>query len=220
MKRLIIIVEGDTEKRFIDELLAPYLMKRGVNDTRCFKIKHSKGGLTKYRHLKTDILNCIYEENVIVSTMIDFYALPTDFPEYSFAKSIINKTHRVSVLEEAIRKDVEKEKGRELFNLLPYIQLHEFEALVFSSIKSFRKVYDDSEINFTELQRIIEVHSNPEDINDDPETAPSKRLKKLIKGYNKVIAGNLILEETGIEEIMARCPGFRGWVESLISRTI
>ena len=53
MKRLIIVVEGDTEKEFVDKVLSPYLYAKGLLSVNCFKIKHTKGGLTKYQHLKT-----------------------------------------------------------------------------------------------------------------------------------------------------------------------
>ena len=52
MKRLIIIVEGDTELAFVNTILAPYLYSKGILSVSCFKIKHSKGGLSKYEHLK------------------------------------------------------------------------------------------------------------------------------------------------------------------------
>jgi hypothetical protein len=91
MKRLIIVVEGDTEKEFIDKVLSPYLFTKGLVSVNCFKIKHTKGGLTKYQHLKTDLINCVYESNVLVTTLVDFYALPKDFPKYDDAKKIVNK---------------------------------------------------------------------------------------------------------------------------------
>jgi len=222
MKRLIVIVEGDTEKEFIDKVLSPYLASKGLYDIniQCFKIKHTKGGLTKYRHLKTDLIHCIYESDALVTTMIDYFALPSDFPKYEEAQMIVDKGERVSFLERAIVEDVEKEKNKTFPNLLPYIQLHEFEALVFSSISAIRALYTDREAKFNELEQIITRYPNPEDINDDPKTAPSKRLinNQLIKGYNKVIDGILIIEEAGIDTILKKCPRFRKWVETIIER--
>lgn len=53
MKRLIIIVEGDTEKAFVDDILSPYLCLSGIyNAIQCFKTKHSEGGLSKYSYIK------------------------------------------------------------------------------------------------------------------------------------------------------------------------
>lgn len=218
MKRLIIVVEGDTEKEFIDKVLSPYLYKKGLQSVSCFKIKHTKGGLTKYRHLKTDLLNCVYENNVLVSTLIDFYALPKDFPKYKEASEIVDKVERLTFLEKAIVEDIESEKGGYFPNLIPYIQLHEFEALVFSSLHGISSLFGDDEADFTEIEKIIDAHSNPEDINDNAKTAPSKRLLKLIKGYHKVVDGIMIIEETGIETVLKKCSRFNSWVETLIEK--
>lgn len=218
MKRLIIVVEGDTEKEFIDNVLSPYLYLKGLQSVSCFKIKHTKGGLTKYRHLKTDLLNCLYENDVIVSTLIDFYALPKDFPQYEEATMIVNKAERLSYLEKAIIEDIQCDNNAYFPNLIPYIQLHEFEALVFSSFNSIFSLFGDDEANFTEIRKIIDTHSNPEAINDGAKTAPSKRLLQLIKGYNKVVDGIMIIEETGIETVLEKCPRFNNWVEALIEK--
>lgn len=220
MKRLIIVVEGDTEKEFVDKVLSPYLYSSGLLQVDCFKIKHSKGGLTKYQHLKTDLINCVYESNVLVSTLIDFYALPTDFPKYEEAKTIVNKADRLTFLEKAILEDLETEKEQAFSNLVPYIQLHEFEALVFSSIDAIKSLYSNEDAKFSELEQIISAFPNPEDINDSPQTAPSKRLTndQLIRGYNKVNDGIMIIEEAGIDTVLSKCPRFKTWVETLISK--
>lgn len=220
MKRLIIVVEGDTEKEFVDKVLSPYLYAKGLLSVNCFKIKHTKGGLTKYQHLKTDLINCVYESNVLVSTLIDFYALPKDFPKYLEAKTIVNRANRLAFLEKAIVEDLEAEKGKAFPNLLPYIQLHEFEALVFSSIDAIKSLYSNEDAKFKELEQIIAAYPNPEDINDSPQTAPSKRLKntQLIRGYNKVNDGIMIIEEAGIDNVLSKCPRFKTWVETLIEK--
>ncbi|HMR90341.1 MAG TPA: DUF4276 family protein [Saprospiraceae bacterium] len=102
---------------------------------------------------------------------------------------------------------------------MPYIQLHEFEALVFASHKSIKHLYTDVDVNFSELDQVIIQYPNPEDINDSSESAPSKRLKQLIKGYNKIVDGIIIIEENGIENILNQCPRFKTWVELLIYKT-
>src|SRR5690554_6599794 len=220
MKRLIIVVEGDTEKEFIDKVLSPYLYAKGLQSVNCFKIKHTKGGLTKYQHLKIDLINCVYENNVMVTTLIDFYALPKDFPRYEEASKIVNRRERLAFLEKAIVENLEREKKKEFPNLLPYIQLHEFEALVFSSLDAIRALYSKEDANFSELEQIMSAYPNPEDINDSPQTAPSKRLKndQLIRGYNKINDGIMIIEEAGIEAVLAKCPRFSNWVKTLIEK--
>lgn len=220
MKRVLIIVEGDTEKEFVDEVLSPYLMSRGVYNIQCFKIKKTKGGLIKYQHLKKDLIKTVYESNVLVTTMIDFYALPDDFPGYEKAKRIANKSERLSFLEKSIVEDLETTQNTTFANLMPYIQLHEFESLVFVSLDAIKALYSETEAKFDELAKIIKQYPNPEDINDGLQTAPSKRLEnnQLIKGYNKVIDGNLIIIETGIDAILEKCPRFRKWVDTIIEK--
>ncbi len=94
-KRLIIIVEGASEQEFVTQILRPYFYSKGIFDVSAFQIKHSKGGLSKYNQLKTDILNCIYQPNTVITTLIDFYGLPTDFPEFNQIKNIENKNEKV-----------------------------------------------------------------------------------------------------------------------------
>ena len=216
MKRLIIIVEGDTEKEFVNSILRPFLISKGVYDISCYKIKHSKGGLSKYEHLRKDIINSIYESNAIVTTLIDYYALPKDFPKYEDSKIIKNKNDRISFLEDAIKVEIQESQGKIFSNLHPYIQLHEFEALVFSSIDGIQALFEKNEFDFKELNNVIKANPNPETINDRPDTAPSKRLLKLIKGYDKVVDGVLILDEIGLITIRQKCLRFNEWLNNLI----
>lgn len=219
MKGLIIIVEGDSEKAFVDNVLAPYLYNKGLTRRlNCFKIKHTKGGVVKYQYLKTDLINCVFEPNTILTTFIDYYALPDDFPKFEEAQRIVNKADRLSFLEKAIIEDLQNEKEREFPNLMPYIQLHEFEALVFSSLSAFQELYEPNEIDFNGLKYILQNYSNPEDINEGVDTAPSKRLINIIPGYSKVVEGNMIIEEIGIDLILQTCPRFRSWVENILER--
>lgn len=170
--------------------------------------------------MKTDLINCVFENNVLVTTLIDYYALPKDFPNSCDAINIVNKNDRLTFLEKAIVDDIEKEKGKEFPNLFPYIQLHEFEALVFSSIDAIKALYSVEDAKFNDIELIMSKYPNPEDINNSRDTAPSKRLKnnQLIKGYSKVNDGIMIIEEAGIETILKKCPRFRSWIENIIEK--
>lgn len=57
--------------------------------------------------------------------------------------------------------------------------------------------------------------STPEHINNSPETAPSKRLKKLIKNYSKIRYGTIVAKEIGIDKIMRECKHFAKWIEKI-----
>jgi hypothetical protein len=213
VKRVIIIVEGDTELEFIRKTLIPYLNSKGIFSVDAFKIKHSKGGITKYSHLQTDILNVIEETDAIVTTLVDYYGLPLNFPSHQESLLITNVYERLSFLEEAISKDIQTILNRPIINFIPYLQLHEFEALCFSSFKGFEDNFAENEADYKKIQTLINSVSSPEEINNGLLTAPSKRLKNLIKGYNKVVYGNIIIETIGIEKILAKCPKFKIWVE-------
>ncbi len=162
MKRLIIIVEGDTEIEFVNTILRPFLKTKKIYDVSPYKIKHSRGGLTKYEHLKKDIIHSIYETNTLVTTLIDFYALPKDFPKYEERKAIVNKNDRLGFLEKAIKENIQETQGKDFPNLHPYIQLHEFEDLVFSSIKGIKPFFEEKDANFQEITKIINENPNPE----------------------------------------------------------
>jgi hypothetical protein len=216
MRRLIIIVEGDTEKEFVNTILRPYLNNHKIFNIDCFKIKHSKGGLNKYEHVKKDILNCIYESNILITTLVDYYALPKDFPEFKKSLSIIDKNERLTFLERSIKEDIEKSQNQTFENLQPYIQLHEFEALIFSSMIGIEALFTCSQADFVALNKIFNQYSNPEEINENKLTAPSKRLLMHIKGYDKIIDGVMIIDEIGIETVLAKCPRFSEWVKSII----
>lgn len=218
MKRLIIIVEGDTEAEFVKNMLVPYLNTFGINYVSTYKIKHSRGGLTKYGHLKKDILNCIYQKDTIITTLIDYYALPTDFPEYQeISSKNLSNFQKVEMFEKAILEDINLSQNIQFINLIPYIQLHEFEALIFSNIKVFENYFTDKECNFKELTRIMNEFNNPEDINNSKNTAPSKRLINNISSYNKVLNGNIILLDIGINTILQKCKRINSWVEKIIA---
>jgi len=58
----------------------------------------------------------------------------------------------------------------------------------------------------------------PEDINDSPVTAPSKRVRELIPGYEKPLYGALAVLEIGLDRIRRECPHFNDWIVALESR--
>lgn len=217
MKRLVIIVEGDAEESFVNNVLSPYFNSIGIyNYIQCYKIKHSNGGLSKYSHIKKDIINTLYENNVIVSTLIDFYRIPSDFPGYKESLSYDKHCDQVDYLENKIKQDIELSQKRDFNNLVPYIQLHEFETFIFSDIMGVDTLFDPTEYDRREFINIIRQYENPEDINNGVNTSPSVRLKKIIKGYDKVLFGIEIIQNLGIDLIRKKCPRFNVWMQRLI----
>lgn len=209
MRRLYVVVEGQTEQEFVIVIIAPYFRIKGFYDIRALLIRTSRtgrSGFVNYQHLKNDITRLLkHEQNIIVTTFIDYFRIPTNVPDYK--ECIEHKTNpinRVTCLEDNIKTDINDRR------FIPYIQLHEFEALLFSSNKGFEYYYQE-EI-FSKTQEIIDKYQNPELINDKPQTAPSKRIQEIIPAYNKVFDGNLIAIEVGIPTIMKKCSRFSKWI--------
>lgn len=97
---------------------------------------------------------------------------------------------------------------------LPYVIMHEFEGLLFSDCTRFARGIGHEELA-TEFQRIRDDFDTPEEINDSPVTAPSKRVEALVRGYEKPLHGTLAVLEIGLDAIRAECPEFRAWLEYL-----
>jgi len=212
MKPLYVLVEGQTEEEFFKENLVPYFAAKNIFEVRPIKISTKvgfKGGFVKYNHLKRDAENLLKtRKDCVISTFVDYFRIPNDIPNYDSCHKIFDIDDRLNCLENAIRKDIGSER------VFPYIQKHEFEALLFSSNIGFENYYEGKIAR--ETARIIQNHSNPEEINDKPATSPSNRLLQIVPEYKKVLAGNIFALHIGIETILAKCPRFRRWIETLI----
>ncbi len=215
-RSLIIVVEGQTEEVFVNETLAPWLNSQGIFDIRAIKIRTSKtgkGGNVNFEHFKNTTENLLKQENdILVSSLIDFFRLPVKFPGFESSKKITSVEKRVEFLEYELAKTIDSER------FIPYIQLHEFEALLFSKIEGFRIIPSIRQSEIDKISKVISDFPNPELINDNPETAPSKRLEKIITSYNKVLFGNFIIAENGLSSIFERCPRFKIWVFNLVAK--
>jgi Domain of unknown function (DUF4276) len=211
MKFLYIIVEGKTEETFVNSLLRPYFAEKGFYNVINLRIQTSKGhkgGFVNYQHLKNDITNLLKHPEAIVTTLVDFFRLPTNIPNFETCMKMQNATLQVECLEKSMSKDIASQE-----RFLPYIQKFEFEALLFSKIEVFETIFDNSIKN--KIENIRKQYPNPEDINSGANTSPSKRLLSIISNYDKVIDGNSIALETGITEILNACPRFKAWIELL-----
>lgn len=210
-KRLYFVVEGQSEEEFVNSLLAPYLMQYGiyVYPVIIHTSKGHKGGFVNYQHLRNDIRRLLDSQgsDIVVTTFVDFFRCP-ELPGRETWGGIADHAERVAGMETAMKDDI----GDRRFH--PYIQLHEFEALLFSSADGFRKYFDEQASG--SVQGIIDAYDNPEEINSSPDNAPSKRLLRIIPEYDKVMYGNIIALEIGIKTILVRCPRFRCWIETLV----
>jgi hypothetical protein len=221
---LHIIGEGYTEERFIKELLIGHLANYGIKVVASIFVtkfdedtgRLYKGGISNYQKVRSDIvrrLSSDRRDNLRVSTMIDFYGLPADFPSYYQAYREEDPYKRVEILEAAFAADIRDSR------FIPYLSLHEFEALIFSDPNKLRRIYFDNDKQIDGLVALSE-EVNPELINDNPETCPSRRIKRAIRSYNKRFAGSRVAKAIGLNRIRSRCKHFDEWLLGLEGLTI
>lgn len=191
MARLNIIGEGFTEESCVRLILAPFLGERGIYavarsvETGRKRSVVRRGGMTDYRRAKSDIVRWLKQDHeAYITTMFDVYALPADFPGVA-GSSNFDPYGRVKDLEAAFEADV----GDRRF--IPYFQLHEFESLLFSDVRSI-----DAELAIepgaTRLMQLTEIRNGfatPEHIDDGFDTCPSRRLINLFPRYEKATDG-------------------------------
>ncbi|MCF8338731.1 MAG: DUF4276 family protein [Bacteroidales bacterium] len=217
--RLHITAEGQTEERFVKDVLVHHLGNYNTStDVRRVKTSKDKyktyrGGLINYSKAKFDIKNWLVEDtahDVRFSTMFDLYALPRDFPGYEEAKNIKDCYAKVEMLEKRLKEDISDDR------FIPYIQLHEFESLVFANPDNIKEVYFNREGAIQTLKQILEhFGNNPEKINDSEQKAPSKRILHFIPEYDKVTGGPIIAAINNIDFLKRKCPHFGEWLHRL-----
>ncbi len=213
MKRLIIVCEGPTENEFCLELVAPKLLKADIY-VEAPLIKKSNGGIVSWPAIKRQLERHLHEGNAYVSLMVDYYGIKDShgFPGWQESKVIYPMSARWQFLCNRMKTDITSELSS---RFIPYIQIHEFESLLFSDIEVFRNNFASNELDFSILEVAIQEFPNPEDINSRPTLAPSKRLIEAIPGYDKIIYGNCLAADIGLDKIMEKCPLFSQWVTSL-----
>lgn len=215
MKRLFIVVEGQTEDEFVRTMLRPYLSVQGIYDVTPILIRTSKsgkGGFVNYDHLKNTVAALLKSQgaDVVVTTFVDYFRMPNNTPKYDQCMQAGSSRDKVDALERCIEDDINDRR------FVPYIQLHEFEALLFSNNQGFEEFFTKEQAEQTAV--IVEAYANPEDINTHPQSAPSKRILAIKEDYNKPIDGNLIALKVGMNTILEHCPRFATWVKYLVQK--
>lgn len=221
---LTILCEGQTESNFATKVLKPFFCTSNIYVKTVIlttsRKKGVQGGLISYQQVQNDldrIFASIRQNNSetnIVTTMFDLYALPNDFAGYAEATRLNDARAKVEMLEQALAAKI----GRR--NFIPYIQLHEFEALLFSDIMALQVDYPDSIKEIEKLKFQAEAIGDPELINHRPETAPSKRIISCLLPkyrYNKVRSGESIASAITLQVIRERCYHFNTWINRIIS---
>jgi len=214
MKRVIIICEGETEREFCKNILAPYFAKKEIF-IQSPLIKRSMGGIVKWNTLKKEIHTYLQEGDVHVTMLIDYYGLYNKyaFPSWEDGEKIIDKNKRMDFLEAAMKQDI---LDAFQHRFLPYLQLHEFEGLLFNDIQVFYEQVPKNElVGKTELMKTFQDYDNPEMINNNKHTSPSHRLMGIIEGYNKTLYGHYFAEAIGLDKIRSKSPRFNNWLNTI-----
>lgn len=214
-KRVLISVEGQTEETFIRDVLRDYFEPVGIYliptlvTTKIVKDgPNFKGGVTNYGKIKRDLLRLLKDRDAVaVTTMYDLYELPKDFPGYATLPP--HPYDKVRHLEESFSRDI----GDNRFK--PYIQLHEFEAFLFVAPEI---TATELELSYNQLSAITQIRNHfttPEEINDNPNTAPSRRIMNIYGSYDKIFDGPFVTSSVGLDRLRAACPHFNQWINWL-----
>ena len=153
------------------------------------------------------------QANARVTTMVDYYGLPQDWP--GRAESGAQQPRlKADFVERAILEDMRGEDAAE--NLIPYVMLHEFESILFSDCQKLAAAIGYPQLT-SAFQEIRDQFPTPEDIDDSREGAPSKRIEALLAPdvYRKPTVGLRGAQAIGLDAIRAECPHFAKWMDSL-----
>ncbi len=219
MNRIIIICEGQTEQEFCKTLLQRYFSNQNIT-LQAPLIKKTMGGIANWNVLKREIETYLRrEKDVLVTTLIDYYGIKDShgFPLWAEKQAIADKSQRLDELEAAMLADVDANLRP---RFVPYMQLHEFEGLLFSDKQAFYTTFYNSNelVDKAYLEQTFADFDNPEMINDGVETSPSHRLERIISGYEKVVYGCCLAETIGLDKMRQKSPRFDNWLKRLVTR--
>jgi hypothetical protein len=216
-KRLRVYVEGETEEFFVNRILKNHLLQCGVIVERPILAATSllpsgqRGGFINWPAVEADLRILFSTDpspDVRFTTMLDTYAMPAAVPGYPGPSSGARTAAEVDAIQSAWFAHF----GEPRF--VPYLQRHEFEALVLAQPPALRAVFPQLAPALTVLEHSLAAIPNVEDINDGPTTHPSARLNNAIPTYRDLKAsyGLFVLLEAGLANVRLRCPRFNAWL--------
>lgn len=216
MSRLLVHVEGETEEQFVNAILMPHLGARGFASVSARLMgkpreRYRRGGVRPWPGIKREVeRHLLGDSGVRSALLVDYYGMPRDWPGRLAAQDL-PQTDRAAFVAQKLRESLEPSLR---LRFLPCVVMHEFEALIFSDTDAAVRAWGKPELA-DPMREIRLAFENPEHINDSPLTAPSKRIVKLMPGYEKPLYGALAVLEIGLERIRDECPSFASWLTAL-----
>ena len=221
VKRLYLTVEGQTEAAFVISILVGHLANfnvflapprfTGLNRRRRGRIP--RGGLLHtFSHALADLQIWLKEDQspeARFSMMVDLYALPNDFPGFQAGMEQSTGVAQAISLEKSLAATI----GDSRF--IPYLQVHEYEALVLTDPNRLATLYEIGRADLKALADQCSVYATPEDINHGSQSHPKSRIKASVPAYDENIAGPLLTENIGLPTLRDRCPHFGQWLTRL-----
>lgn len=217
MTRLLMLAEGQSEEVFAKRTLIPHLSGFGVyanvtvlRTKRIMSGGGFRGGVSSYAKIRQNVLELLGDTNARVTTLLDFYGLPEEFPARAetLATPGLSGRDKAVRLQQAFAADIDQQR------FIPFLALHEFEAWLFSKPETVAEHFGNPALTAT-LSAILHQAGAPEAINNDPAMHPSARIERLIPQFNKTAHGPTILQKMTIATIRAACPHFGEWLAVL-----
>lgn len=217
MTRIHIVCEGQTEEMFVNNLLVEPFSQVGIYLTPSLIGKPGhKGGYVTFDRLLVDIRTRLLSDRTsFCTTFIDFYGLGEGFPGVKAAGESSSSKEKGKLVESAVLAEMSKHiPSSDLARFIPYVQMYEFEGLLFSDPAKFSSGIGRPDLE-ARFGKVRFQFSTPEDINDSRQTAPSKRILAIFAGYEKPVYGSLAALEIGLNKIRGECSRFDAWLNSL-----
>lgn len=216
MTRLLMLVEGQSEEIFVKQTLTPFLAERGVHvqppivlwTKRIPSGGGFRGGVSSWNQIRKSLTPLTYDTDAWVTTLLDFYGLPEDFPGYQEAREPGDPRESVVALQDRFAAEIAHPR------LIPFFALHEFESWLFCSPDVLAEHF--GHVGFaTKVRKAVEHAGEPELINHGKDTHPKARLHGMGTGYKETSDGPTLIQKIGIPTIRNACPHFAGWLSRL-----
>jgi len=214
MIRLKLLVEGQTEETFVRDVLAPHysFQQIFIEPIIILTSPGHHGGVKHYGKIRHQLVRlCREDPGCFISTLFDLYGLPSDFPGKIDAEYPATGTgaQKAVYLEHQWEEDIDEA------NFISNLLIHEFEALLFTNTEKFAYWIDNASSAIASLKMTAQQYDTPEEINDNPQTAPSKRIQAVMPNYKKTLHGPLIAADIGLDSIRQACPHFQSWLQKI-----